>query len=109
MSLSYYKCKMCDFKTEKKDEKIWDCHYRDEHGIRITNQCRNCGEIFVSLRDIGEDEVEFKEEIICDECRDKTGVKYEDGQWHLTENYGFWKNSENSVLESLILKEPEKV
>lgn len=84
--------KGCNFKSEDKDEKVWDSHYQTEHGISIYNNCSECGKRFIaawigfaSESEIEQDNGKVFHETICDEC------------------------GQENPLEKLFVEEPEKV
>lgn len=94
MSISYATCRMnnCQFKSEDKDEKVWDSHYQTQHGISIYNDCRECGERFIaawrgftSEQDMPDGEDKVFHETVCDDC------------------------AEDNPLEKLFVEEPKQL
>jgi len=109
MNLSSYRCRIekCDFKTDSKDEKVWDSHYQTEHGFSIRNTCRKCGKRFVAVKDYAQGkESDFKAKLICNECSE-TGIEYRNGRWYQTSKP--WKNTDLSPLQILVVDEVEKL
>jgi len=67
----------CDFRG-KKDEKIWDSHYQEEHGISINNDCTICGERFIALKMNGSSdihELELFHEVVCEGCGEENPLE----------------------------------